>query len=56
MLRPVASGQAVEEVTAKLRAIADRHGPDSVAFYIGTGVVSNPTGQGPGMAFMRALG
>jgi anaerobic selenocysteine-containing dehydrogenase len=52
----IPSRQAVDEVAAQLRAIVDRHGPDAVAYYIGTGVVSNPTGQGVGHSFFRALG
>ena len=53
---PIDSPRAVVEVSEKLRQIVDEHGPDAVAFYIGTGVVSNPTGQIGGVAFMRALG
>jgi anaerobic selenocysteine-containing dehydrogenase len=53
---PVASDQAIRQVAAKLQAIVREHGPEAVAFYIGTGVVSNPTGQTIAVAFMRALG
>lgn len=52
----IAGERAVKEVAARLRRIVDEHGPEAVAFYIGTGVVSNPTGQTTAIAFMRALG
>lgn len=52
----ITSRQAVGDIAVRLRAIIDKHGPEAVGFYIGTGVVSNPTGQGPGIAFMRAIG
>lgn len=55
-LREIASAHAVAEIATRVRKIVDLHGPDAIAFYIGTGVVSNPTGQGPGVAFMKALG
>lgn len=65
LLRPVARGRdghtheldsanAVSNVAARLRKIVSDHGPEAVAFYIGTGVVSNPTGQTTAVAFMRA--
>ncbi len=34
--RPIASGQAMDEVAERVRAIVDEHGPRSVALYIGT--------------------
>ena len=54
--RPIGTADAVREVAARLKGIVDTYGPEAVAFYIGTGVVSNPTGQYGGVAFMRALG
>ncbi len=53
---PLTSQQAVDDIAARLRSIIDTYGPEAVGYYIGTGVVSNPTGQGPGIAFMRAIG
>jgi anaerobic selenocysteine-containing dehydrogenase len=55
-VQAIESRQAVEEVANRLQEIATKHGPEAVAFYIGTGVVSNPTGQTTAVAFMRALG
>lgn len=52
----ITSQSAIQEIAEKVRHIVERHGPDAVAYYIGTGVVSNPTGQGLGHAFFRALG
>lgn len=55
-LAPVSSQQAIDEIADRVRAIVDEHGPDAVAWYIGTGVVSNPTGQYAGIGFMQAIG
>lgn len=52
----ISPSAAVEEVAAKVRALVDEYGPDCVAVYNGTGVVSNPTGQVLGVSFLRALG
>lgn len=53
---PAASADVIAAVADRLRGIIDTHGPQSVALYIGTGVVSNPTMQWPVAAFMSALG
>lgn len=53
---PAASADIITEIADRLHSIIDAHGPQSVALYIGTGVVSNPTMQWPVAAFMRALG
>jgi anaerobic selenocysteine-containing dehydrogenase len=52
----ITTSQAIDEVSRQLGDLVRDHGPQSVALYIGTGVVSNPTGQVPAVAFMRALG
>lgn len=55
-LVPATSAEVIAAVTDRLRRIVAEHGPQAVALYIGTGVVSNPTMQWPAAAFMRALG
>lgn len=54
--RAIASPVLVDEIAARVRTIVDEHGPGSVAAYIGTGVVSHPTGATMTAAWFRALG
>jgi anaerobic selenocysteine-containing dehydrogenase len=53
---PIASGVAVEEVMGKVTEILDRYGPRSIAMYVGTGVVTMPTGADIAAAWFKAIG
>ncbi|GAA4553671.1 molybdopterin-containing oxidoreductase family protein [Pseudonocardia xishanensis] len=54
--RSVGSGEVVRRIADRLSDIVDRHGPRSVALYLGTSqCMSNATAPF-GFAFMRALG
>ncbi len=55
-LQPIASSAMVDEIAARVQAIVERYGPRSVAAYIGTGVVSHPTGAVMAASWFRALG
>lgn len=55
-LEEVDSGTALDEVTAKLRAIIDEHGPRAVASYTGTGGYQNAPSHPVAAAFHRAIG
>ena len=50
------SQQAAIEIADRIKAIVDQYGPRSLAFYVGTPNVGQPTAAGVGNAFMRALG
>jgi len=54
--KEITTEDAVTRTAEKLRAIIAKHGVNSIAYYIGTGVVSNPTGQVLGHSFFNALG
>ena len=53
---PVASGQAMDEIAAKVRQLAAEHGPRSVALYIGTHGYNNFAAKGFAEAFFAAIG
>ena len=55
-LAPTGSEDLIEAIAARVRAIVEKHGPRSVAAYIGTGVVSHPTGAVMAAAWFRAMG
>jgi len=54
--RPIASQLAMDEIAAKTAAIVSRHGPRSVALYVGTGVIGQPPGPRLAGAWLNALG
>ena len=54
--RAIASQTALDEISAKLRALIDEHGPDAVAVYAGTYAFQNSAGVGAAMAFAQGLG
>ncbi|TMK58111.1 MAG: molybdopterin dinucleotide-binding protein, partial [Actinobacteria bacterium] len=53
---PISSAQAIEEIAERLAAVVDRHGPNSVALYIGTSNIAFPTMGGMAGALLTALG
>lgn len=53
---PIAVGQAMDEVAAKLRAILDQYGPRSIALYTGTSGQPYPAGQSMSIALLQAIG
>jgi anaerobic selenocysteine-containing dehydrogenase len=55
-LHPVSSRELIDAIAERIRALVDKHGPRSVAAYIGTGVVAHPTGAVMAAAWFRALG
>lgn len=56
VLRPIASEQAMDEIAQKVSAIVGRHGPRSVALYIGTGAIGQPPAPRLAGAWLNALG
>ncbi|MBO9376241.1 molybdopterin-dependent oxidoreductase [Sphingomonas histidinilytica] len=53
---PIASGQALDEIAARLGAIVDHHGPRSVAVYVGMGSVPFIASYAIAAGWLRALG
>jgi anaerobic selenocysteine-containing dehydrogenase len=53
---PVASGEALQEIAARVQAIVAEHGPRSVAFYKGTCASRNPATGALLTAWMDAIG
>jgi anaerobic selenocysteine-containing dehydrogenase len=53
---PIGSGTAVEEIADRLRDVVDRHGPNSVAIYIGTSSSAYPAMGSMASALVTALG
>ncbi len=53
---PIRSEEAVAEIADRLADIVDRHGPDSVALYIGSSNVAHPTVGRLAGALLQALG
>lgn len=52
---PIDSGRAMDEIAAKLQEIIARHGPRSVAFYLGTNGLPYPASALTANAFSRAI-
>lgn len=48
--------QAIKEIASKLTGIVERHGPEAVAIYSGTGVTGFPTSAAVAKAWLDALG
>lgn len=55
-LEPTTWEEALDGIVASVRAIVERHGPDAVAHYTGTGGPLDPTGYAMAHGFFRALG
>lgn len=55
-LEPVDVGVAIDEVATRLRAIVDEHGPDAVAFFVGTQSYTSTLTFPFATAWQRALG
>lgn len=53
--RPIGSAQAIEEVSQRLRAIVERHGPRSVALYFGTYSANYPASVPMAVSLILAL-
>jgi anaerobic selenocysteine-containing dehydrogenase len=53
----IATDEAIVEISDRLKAVVDEHGPDSVAAYTGTSSgVQHPTGSRVATALLRSLG
>lgn len=55
-MRPIDSAQMMDEIAARVRDLVDRHGPRSVALYIGTHGYNNFPSSAFANAFFTALG
>jgi anaerobic selenocysteine-containing dehydrogenase len=53
---PIGIDTAMDEISSKLRAIIDKHGPRSVAVYTGTSGQAYPGGANMAAALMQAIG
>jgi anaerobic selenocysteine-containing dehydrogenase len=53
---PISSEDVVIEVADRLKEVVDRHGPNSVAVYVGTSSVGYPTMAGMAASLLQALG
>jgi anaerobic selenocysteine-containing dehydrogenase len=53
---PIASEQAMDEIAAQVRSIVDRHGPRSIALYIGTYSGPYPVSAPAAVSWLLALG
>ncbi len=53
---PIASQRAIDEIAARVGALVERHGPRSVAMYVGTNALPYPLSGTMGNAWLRALG
>ncbi len=53
---PIATDIALDEIGAKLKALVDEYGPDSVAIYAGTYAFQNSAAVAAAMAFAQGLG
>jgi anaerobic selenocysteine-containing dehydrogenase len=56
VLRPIASGRALDEVATRVRDLIDRHGPRSLALYAGNGVLGHAAGNVIAHRLWRTLG
>jgi anaerobic selenocysteine-containing dehydrogenase len=52
----ISSAAAIEEIAARLREIIHRYGPESVAYYTGSGMIMNATSNAVAVAVMESLG
>lgn len=53
---PIDTHSALDEIAARLKALIDEHGPDSVAIYAGTYAFQNSAAVAAAMAFAQGLG
>lgn len=53
---PVEHGQAIGEIAAQLARLLERHGPRSIAVYVGTYAFMYPAAAPAAMAWMNAIG
>ncbi len=53
---PIEGGRALEEIAQRVRAIADRHGPRSVAIYVGTYSGPHPASAPFAVGWLLGLG
>lgn len=53
---PIASERAMDEIAAKVQGLLERHGPRSVALYVGTNSLPYAASPGLANAWLRALG
>jgi anaerobic selenocysteine-containing dehydrogenase len=53
---PIATETALDEIAARLKALVEEHGPDSVAVYAGTYAFQNSAAVAAAMAFAQGLG
>lgn len=52
----IATASAIDEISAKLKAIIAEYGPEAVAVYPGNGTVNNPVNISIAVSFLNALG
>jgi anaerobic selenocysteine-containing dehydrogenase len=52
---PIQSARAMDQIAEKVRTIIDRHGPRSVALYVGTNSLPYPAAPGMANAWLRAI-
>lgn len=55
-LAPTASETVISEIAGRLQELLDRHGPQSIAVFNGTGNVTNPNGSAMARAWLQAIG
>jgi anaerobic selenocysteine-containing dehydrogenase len=55
-LEPIATTRAIDEVAARLRAILDDHGPESIALFVGTQAYTASLTYSFAGAWLRAVG
>ena len=53
---PMPSSEAIEEIAARVKEIVAKHGPRSVAVYLGTGTLQHPFAGKMAAAMLRAIG
>ncbi|HEX5588343.1 MAG TPA: molybdopterin-dependent oxidoreductase [Acidimicrobiia bacterium] len=55
-LEPIGTDTAIDEIAARLRAILDEHGPDSIALFVGTHTYTASLTYSFAGAWLRAVG
>jgi anaerobic selenocysteine-containing dehydrogenase len=53
---PIASAEAIREISEKVRDLLDRHGPRAIASFTGTRIIEHSAFFGVSLGFMGALG
>jgi anaerobic selenocysteine-containing dehydrogenase len=54
--RPISSARAMDEIAEKVAEIIERHGPQSVAMYVGTGSLAYPASVPVGLGWLQGVG